>query len=181
MLSLLQKIFNKIRGKRLRAKLYRELDIGEGTRVTLNNLDGMFPHLIHIGKNCVFAPQSMVLTHDASCFIFTGEYQVEPVSIGDNCFIGYGVIIMPGVRIGNNVVIGAGSVVTKDILSDSVAAGVPAKVISSISEYLQNRNKEIMFTAPYVNKLACQVSQEDVVNFRKLVYSKLGYKWPKAF
>jgi acetyltransferase-like isoleucine patch superfamily enzyme len=152
------------------------LDIGEGTRVTLSNLDGMFPHLAHIGKNCIFAPQSMVLTHDASYFLFTGEYAVAEVSIGDNCFIGYGAIILPGTKIGDNVVIGAGSIVTKDIPSDSVVAGVPGKVISSLSEYLEKCNKKEMFTAPYINKSACQIDQKDVVDFRKQIYTKLGYK-----
>jgi len=89
-MSLLRDIFTRIRRRKLRIKLYRELDIGEGTRVTLSNFDGMFPHLIHIGKNCIFAPASMVLAHDASYFLFTGEYQVAEVSIGDTCFIGYG-------------------------------------------------------------------------------------------
>jgi maltose O-acetyltransferase len=176
MLGLLREILKKSRERKTREKLYRELKIGEGTRVTLHNLDGMFPHLIHIGKNCIFAPQSMVLTHDASYFLFTGEYRVAPVTIGDNCFIGYEAIIMPGVKIGNNVVVGAGSIVTKDVPSDSVVAGVPARMIESLTEYLERRNKEQMFTAPYVNKLACQVNQEDVINFRKYVYSKLNVK-----
>ena len=39
---------------------------------------------------------------------------------------------MPGVTVGDNVVIGAGSVVTKDIPSNVIAAGVPCKVIKQI-------------------------------------------------
>jgi acetyltransferase-like isoleucine patch superfamily enzyme len=173
MLDLFRAIFQRIKNRKLRVKLFRELDIGEGTRVTLFNLDGMFPHLIHIGKNCIFAPQSVVLTHDASYFLFTGKYNVAEVSIGDNCFIGYGAIIMPGTKIGDNVVIGAGSIVTKDIPSDSVVTGAPAKVISSLSEYLEKSNKKKMFTPPYVNKLANQVDQKDVIRFREYVYSKI--------
>lgn len=42
---------------------------------------------------------------------------------------------MPNVHIGNNCVIGAGAVVTKDIPDNSVAVGVPARVIESIEEY----------------------------------------------
>ena len=42
--------------------------------------------------------------------------------------------VMPGVTIGNNVVIGSGSIVTKDIPSDSVAAGNPCKVIRQITD-----------------------------------------------
>jgi serine acetyltransferase len=42
---------------------------------------------------------------------------------------------MPGVTIGSNVVIGAGSVVTKDIPDNSVAIGVPAKVVTSFNDF----------------------------------------------
>jgi len=44
---------------------------------------------------------------------------------------------MPGVNIGNRVIIAAGSIVTKDIPDNSVAAGIPARVIKSVDDYLQ--------------------------------------------
>jgi acetyltransferase-like isoleucine patch superfamily enzyme len=53
----------------------------------------------------------------------------EGIEIQDNCWIGTGVRILDGVSIGSGSVIGAGSVVTKDIPSNSIAVGVPAKVI----------------------------------------------------
>jgi acetyltransferase-like isoleucine patch superfamily enzyme len=53
------------------------------------------------------------------------------VSIGENCWIGAKVTILAGVNIGDNCVIAAGSVVTKDIPSNSVVAGVPAKVLKN--------------------------------------------------
>ena len=52
-----------------------------------------------------------------------------PVTIGEDCWIGGGAVICPGVTIGDRCIIGAGSVVTKDIPSDCVAVGNPAKVI----------------------------------------------------
>ena len=61
--------------------------------------------------------------------------------MGDNVFIGAGTIVLPSVTIGDHVIIGAGSVVASDIPSDSVAAGVPAKVICSLEEYYQ-RNEQ---------------------------------------
>jgi acetyltransferase-like isoleucine patch superfamily enzyme len=173
MLGLFRAIFQRINNRKLRAKLFRELDIGEGTRITLTNLDSMFPHLIHVGKNCIFAPQSVVLAHDASYFLFTGEYRVAQVFIGDNCFIGYGAIIMPGTKIGDNVVIGANSVVNKDVPSDSVVAGAPAKVVTTLSQYLVKRGKEQMFKAPYGEKSASEIDQQDVILFREYVYSKI--------
>ena len=61
--------------------------------------------------------------------------------IEDGCWIGGGVIILPGVTIGQKCVIGAGSVVTKDIPSNSTAAGNYAKVLNSNpnNKYVQNR------------------------------------------
>ena len=52
-----------------------------------------------------------------------------PVVIGEDCWLGGGCIVCPGVTIGDRCIIGAGSVVTKDIPSDSVAVGNPARVI----------------------------------------------------
>lgn len=56
-----------------------------------------------------------------------------PVIIEDNVWIGEGVCIMPGVTIGRNSIIGANAVVTKTISANSVAIGVPAKVIKYLS------------------------------------------------
>lgn len=47
---------------------------------------------------------------------------------GDN-LIGYGTIIVGDVNIGKGCVVGAGSVVTRDLPSNTVCAGVPAKPI----------------------------------------------------
>lgn len=41
-------------------------------------------------------------------------------------------IVLPGVTIGDNAVIGAGAVVSRDIPENSVALGVPAKVVKKI-------------------------------------------------
>ncbi|MDY6004131.1 MAG: sugar O-acetyltransferase, partial [Parabacteroides sp.] len=46
---------------------------------------------------------------------------------------GGGVIVCPGVTIGDRCIIAAGSVVTHDIPSDSMAAGIPAKVKKSLN------------------------------------------------
>ena len=61
-----------------------------------------------------------------------------PIVVKDNVHIGWNAIIMPGVTIGNNCVIGCGAVVTHDIPDNSIAVGVPAKVIKSTDEYLHD-------------------------------------------
>lgn len=58
--------------------------------------------------------------------------QASPVTIGDDVWIGGKVAIMPGVTIGSNVVVAAGAVVTHDIPDNTLAGGVPAKVIKSL-------------------------------------------------
>lgn len=55
--------------------------------------------------------------------------QAEPITIGSDVWIGGNVTITQGVTIGDNVVVGAGAVVTHDVESNSVVAGVPARVI----------------------------------------------------
>ena len=62
-----------------------------------------------------------------------GDLTHNGIEIGDGCWLGARVLVLPGVKVGNGSIIGAGSVVTKDIESNVIAAGVPAKVIRLIS------------------------------------------------
>lgn len=69
----------------------------------------------------------------------------KPVTIGDDVWISANVTVCGGVTIGSGSVIGAGSVVTRDIPANSLAAGVPCKVIRPITEADSMRYKpEIM-------------------------------------
>lgn len=64
-----------------------------------------------------------------------GEKQSAPgqaPKIGSNVHIGAGAILLGGIQIGDNSWIGAGAVVLKDIEQNSVAVGVPAKVVKKI-------------------------------------------------
>lgn len=60
---------------------------------------------------------------------------LKTIKIGHNVEIGSNAVILPGVEIGDNTVIGAGAVVTQTIPPNSVAVGVPAKIIKSINKY----------------------------------------------
>lgn len=55
------------------------------------------------------------------------------VVIGNNVWIGDKVSILGGVTIGDNVIIGAGSIVTHDIPSNCMAAGVPAQIVNELN------------------------------------------------
>ncbi|MDF2157238.1 DapH/DapD/GlmU-related protein [Algoriphagus sp. CAU 1675] len=56
----------------------------------------------------------------------------KPIVIQKNAWIGAGVTILPGVTIGENAVVAAGAVVSKDVPSNTMVAGIPAKIIKSI-------------------------------------------------
>lgn len=76
-----------------------------------------------IGKNCNIS-QGVTIGNTPR-----GERAGAP-TIGDNVFIGPGAKIFGKIKIGDNVAIGTNAVVTKDVDSGAVVAGVPAKVIS---------------------------------------------------
>ena len=52
-----------------------------------------------------------------------------PVTVGDGCDLGVSSVILPGVTVGEHTQVGAGAVVTRDLPANSVAAGVPARVL----------------------------------------------------
>ncbi len=61
--------------------------------------------------------------------IEAGRAVNKPVIVGDDSWIGHGAIVMHGITIGEGAIVAAGAVVTKDIESYSIAAGVPATKI----------------------------------------------------
>ncbi|HAB26474.1 MAG TPA: serine acetyltransferase, partial [Xanthomarina gelatinilytica] len=52
--------------------------------------------------------------------------------IGNDVTVGANVVIIGNITIGDHVVIGAGSVVVKDVPSNCVIAGNPARVIKTL-------------------------------------------------
>ena len=64
----------------------------------------------------------------------TDKEYAKPITIGNNCWIAGNVTVCGGVTIGDGCVIGAGSVVTRDIPPNSLAVGVPCRVIRGITE-----------------------------------------------
>ena len=112
--------------------------------------------LIKIGNNVTIAPQAYLLAHDASTKKINNYSKVSSITIEDNVFIGARAVIMPGVTIGKNSIVAAGSIVTKSIPEGTVAAGNPAKVISTIERYIekneQRKNVSQVYDSSYTIK-----------------------------
>lgn len=89
---------------------------------------------VRIGSFTLFGPAVQIYTplHPLDAQQRRREEYGKPVEIGTDVWVGGGAIILPGVQIGDRAVIGAGSVVTRDIPSDSFAAGNPCRVIRSL-------------------------------------------------
>ncbi len=114
--------------------------IGENNRIGIRSL-GTEPYLISIANHCTIASNVCFLTHDGGAWVFTEEspclQKFGPIHIKNNCFIGVSAIIMGNTTIGPNAIVGAGSIVTKDVPPNTVVAGNPARVISSLEDYRQ--------------------------------------------
>lgn len=93
--------------------------------------------LIDIGNNVTFSSKVHILAHDASTKKHIGYTKIGLVTIEDNVFIGANCTILPNVKIGKDSIIAAGAVVTKDVPSGEVWAGVPARKIQNLNEYLK--------------------------------------------
>lgn len=143
------KCFLRTNAKRIKYLKDAGARIGENVFLPDISIVGSEPYLVDIGDNVYFSGTTTKLfTHDGGVmqlkYMGITEKKFDlfgRIKIGSNCFIGNGVTILKNVTIGDNVIIGAGAVVSKSIPSNSVVAGVPAKVVCSISEYYEKNKK----------------------------------------
>ena len=146
---MLSRILHKLRLARYKK---RGLQIADDCRVELEVIFGVEPYLVSIGRHVTISARVVFLTHDGATSVFRSQTQYSSVirfgriTVHDNCFIGYGATILPGVSIGPNSVVAAGAVVTKDVPPNTIAGGVPARVITTIENYAE---KCLAETPPY--------------------------------
>ena len=107
---------------------------------------GSEPWIITLGNNVHITDGVKFVTHDGGTLLYrhlVSDIEItKPIVIGNNVYVGNNVIFLPGVTIGNNVVIGAGAIVSRDIPDNSVAVGVPARVIKTADEYFEKIKRE---------------------------------------
>ena len=88
---------------------------------------------IVIGEDVMIGPKCVIWGRDhgtnLDSLMNTQAHKKADIHIGNNVWIGANVTILKGVNIGDGAVIGAGSVVTRNISSNSVAVGNPARIV----------------------------------------------------
>ena len=115
--------------------------LGKNANIGINTHIGAIVK-IEIGNNFLCGANCLIIDHShGDSNIMENQlispnaralYSHGPILIGDNVHVGENVVILSNVRIGNNVVVGAGAVVTKDIPSNCIVVGNPARVIKSL-------------------------------------------------
>ncbi len=100
-------------------KLGKKTDIGAFTYINAQN-GVVIEDEVQIGSHCSIYSVSTI------------DEKGGQIILKRNCRIGSHSVIMPGVTVGKNSIIGAFSFVNKDIPDNTVAYGVPAKVIRKL-------------------------------------------------
>ena len=100
-----------------------------------NNFTALIADECSIGENTIIAHNVSIINENHGIDLAIGvpfHEQVlttRPITIGKNCWIGCNVVLIPGASLGDNCVVGAGAVVNKTFPSNTMIAGVPAKII----------------------------------------------------
>lgn len=137
--------------------------VGKNCRILANPIKcfGSEPYLVTLGDYVTITSGVRFITHDGGVWIFRDKYPDAEVfgriTVGNNVFIGMNAIILPGVTIGDHCIIGAGAVVTQNIPSNYVAAGVPARCIKTTEEYWKDIHHKATYfrSLPPKEKRAC--------------------------
>jgi acetyltransferase-like isoleucine patch superfamily enzyme len=143
---LLSSLWKQYRVRRDPSGYARSLGVRIGRDCHFYGTDiGMFgsdPYLITIGDNVHITKGVTFITHDGGTLILRKDVPdlelTAPILVGNDVYIGVNAIILAGVTIGNRCIIGAGAVVTRSIPDNSVAVGVPARVVKTVDAYLES-------------------------------------------
>lgn len=118
--------------------------IGTNNFIPDKNCWSSEPYLITVGSNCQITTGVRIFTHGGGN-VARNKYPnfdaFGKVIIGDWVYIGTNSLIMPGVTIGDGALIAAGSVVTKSVPPKVVVGGNPARILSTVDDYIRHNEK----------------------------------------
>lgn len=132
------------------------IEVGENSEILYGVILMTYGGYIKIGKNCSINPYTVLYGHGGltignnvliagHCLIIPANHNFTDLNIPinqqgetrkgivieDNVWIGSGVRILDGVRIGYGAIVAAGAVVCKDVIPNTIVAGIPAKNIKN--------------------------------------------------
>ena len=110
----------------MKNSLYRMIGVKIGKNVVIAAyvvLDPFFPELITIDDNVIIGVGSTILSHE----YYQNKLLKGKVYIKKRVLVGADSLIRCGVTIGENSIIAAKSYVNKDVASNTLVGGVPAK------------------------------------------------------
>lgn len=118
-----------------------ELRIGDGTFIG-HNCRLSIAEAVTIGRHCLIAGGVTIADNDGHPLDAARRRAnepmpaeaVRPVSIGDDVWIGAGAQVLKGVTLGDRSVVGAGATVTRNVPSDVVVAGNPARIVKRLAD-----------------------------------------------
>jgi acetyltransferase-like isoleucine patch superfamily enzyme len=115
-----------------------KITIGDGTFIGYET-EISVSKSVTIGKNCMIARNCFIADNNGHHINPQKRLskeplpasEIKPVTIKDNVWIGTGAVVLRGVKIGKGSIVSANSLVTKSVPPNSIAMGVPARVILS--------------------------------------------------
>ncbi len=121
-----------------------QIVIGQYTTIESAHLAVTEPNSkITIGEDCMFSRDIEFRTGDSHTIIdLESKKRINPaqdIEVGNHVWIGARSIILKGARIGSNSIIGINAIVTSDVPSHSIAAGIPAKEIKNKIDWIRER------------------------------------------
>lgn len=121
-----------------------EIRIGKNTSVESAHLAVTEPdRKIIIGEDCMLADDVVFRTGDSHSIIDLEKKErinyAENIEIGNHVWVGANATLLKGVKVGDNSIIGTGALVTTSIPANSLAAGIPAKVLKNNVDWLRER------------------------------------------
>lgn len=145
-------------------RLWRRSTINIDENTTANGLAVVCDmSAVSIGADCLFSDGILLQSADQHGIVDLQSGQIinnrmRKISIGEHVWFGRKSTLLPDILVGNGSIIGAGAIVTKDIPENSVAVGIPAKVVKSKTTWSRSPTVLDSLSRTYIKEFHQQTS-----------------------